>query len=611
MGEESNMQKIIYCCLTYLLLIYNNSSYSQGVIIDVPGAYNTIQEAINAAVDTDTILVAPGIYTENINFQGKNIVVTSFYFMFQDPSFIETTIIDGSNPSHPDTASVALFISGEDSSAILQGFTLTGGTGTRWLDEHGAGTYYEGGGILITLSSPTIKHNLIINNEAIRTGSGPGRAVSAGGGGIRIGDGNPRILNNVIMSNSAMYGGGIVLNYTGAIIKNNIIYNNRVYHAVPTAPTFGGGGIWSLSSFSSKPKLIENNLIICNSSSGSGSGAAGKGGGILVWSSTMELPNNIVWGNTQQYGNQIGLIGGASAIAMATYSNIEGGWTGQGNINTYPFFTEDQFYFYAFSPCVDGGNPDSVYNDPEDFHYPGSAAWPSQGTLVNDMGAYGGPGRSYMPQFYLSKMNLQKSLNFGIITPGDTGRALLTIANYGTHTLYIDSIITSPTLSNEIVFNTNLPDTLFPIAKDTIEVLWLPTTEDSLQDTLKVYHNAENNSNPCAVEITGSVLINSIAEETDSQSPKRYYLAQNYPNPFNPSTTISYSIPKTSRVIVKIYNILGEEIASLINTTKKPGIHKIEWNGLNNKGEQINSGIYIYQLKVDQKILHKKLILLK
>ncbi|MCW8816854.1 MAG: hypothetical protein OQK52_03135, partial [Ignavibacteriaceae bacterium] len=152
-----------------VVLILTIISSANANTIRVPEDYTTIQQAIDASVNGDTVIVAPNTYFENINFRGKNILLTSYYIFNEDVNYISNTIINGSQPAHPDTASCVLMVSGEDSTAILQGFTLTGGTGTKWIDEHGAGTYVEGGGILITLSSPTIKNNLIIDNEAIRT----------------------------------------------------------------------------------------------------------------------------------------------------------------------------------------------------------------------------------------------------------------------------------------------------------------------------------------------------------------------------------------------------------------------------------------------------------
>ncbi|MGH7491194.1 MAG: hypothetical protein ACREOO_02240 [bacterium] len=88
----------------------------------VPQQYNTIQAAIHAAVNGDTVLVEPGTYFENIRFVGKRILVASRFVLKGEESFIRETIINGSRPQHPDTASCMLFINREDSTATLAGF---------------------------------------------------------------------------------------------------------------------------------------------------------------------------------------------------------------------------------------------------------------------------------------------------------------------------------------------------------------------------------------------------------------------------------------------------------------------------------------------------------
>jgi len=371
-----------------VLSLFLFGTFASGTIIRVPEDEPTIQAGIDAAADGDTVLVSTGTYTENINFNGKGILVASHYVLDQDPLTISSTVIDGSQPAQPDTASCVLFISGEDSTSILEGFTLTGGTGTRWTDEHGAGVFVEGGGILSAFASPTIRHNVITGNEAIRT---PAGTSSAGGGGIRCGDGAPLIANNVITVNSGMYGGGIVMNYASGTIRNNIISENRVYQAVPSAPTYGGGGIWvNGSGFQT---TIENNTIFGNSSEGTGGQTAGRGGGLLVWGATVDVLNNIIWGNTQTTGGPIRLL---VASATITYCDVEGGIAGEGNIDQVPLFGPENFYLSDGSPCIDAGDTSSVYNDPEDPGNPGSAEWPSRGGLRNDMGAYGGPERAIL-----------------------------------------------------------------------------------------------------------------------------------------------------------------------------------------------------------------------
>ena len=204
------------------IIILALSLNAKATIRNVPVQYSSIQTAINASINTDTVLVQPGTYFENINFRGKKVVLTSKYYQNSDYSFIQTTIINGSTPLYPDSASCVIFNRNEDSTTVLQGFTLTGGAGTKWADEHGAGLYREGGGVLVAYSNPVIQNNIITGNHCLEGGG----VSSTGGGGMRIGDCYCRVYNNLISNNSARYGAGIVLNYSGGEYRNNVIYKN-------------------------------------------------------------------------------------------------------------------------------------------------------------------------------------------------------------------------------------------------------------------------------------------------------------------------------------------------------------------------------------------------
>ena len=93
--------------------------------------------------------------------------------------------------------------------------------------------------------------------------------------------------------------------------------------------------------------------------------------------------------------------------------------------------------------------------------------------------------------------------------------------------------------------------------------------------------------------------------------PVTHNLFQNYPNPFNPSTIISYSLPNVSFVSLKIYDILGREVRTLVNSEQNIGIHNIQWNGDNNYGNKVSSGIYLYKIEAGDFIMTKKMLLLK
>jgi len=98
-------------------------SLSFGAIIHVSNDANTIQIGINIAQKGDTILVDEGIYYENIKFRGKSVVVASHFIIDRDPDHILKTILNGSTSTNHDSASCVMF-HGEDSDAVLQGFTL-------------------------------------------------------------------------------------------------------------------------------------------------------------------------------------------------------------------------------------------------------------------------------------------------------------------------------------------------------------------------------------------------------------------------------------------------------------------------------------------------------
>lgn len=355
--------------------------HAQSAIIHVPADFPTIQEAILASSDGDTVLVAPGTYYENLDFHGRSIVLTSAFFNTLDTSFICNTIINGSQPMHPDTAS-CIIINGVGGTPVVQGFTITGGTGTKWLDPHGAGTYREGGGILSEFSSPIIQYNIIDGNIVTNTSG----VSSTGGGAIRCGDGAPIIRWNTIRNNQARYGCGVVLNYCTGKVINNLITGNS------GGQSYGGGGVWLTGQSTATNVTVENNTIVGNAVTGSGANG-GKAGGIYVFTIHADIRNNIVWGNSQSAGAPISTAYGGQVTV--TYSDVQGGFTGTGNIDADPLFMPGLEYILgAGSPCIDAGDPDPAYDDVSSGGLP---VYPAQGGLRNDMGCYGGLGERPVP----------------------------------------------------------------------------------------------------------------------------------------------------------------------------------------------------------------------
>ena len=90
-----------------------------------------------------------------------------------------------------------------------------------------------------------------------------------------------------------------------------------------------------------------------------------------------------------------------------------------------------------------------------------------------------------------------------------------------------------------------------------------------------------------------------------------FILHQNYPNPFNPSTTISYQLAVESEVELTIYNTLGQRIRKLVQSHQPVGIYRVQWNGRDDGGKDVASGLYLYQLKTSDFVQGRKMLLLR
>ncbi|KQC06197.1 MAG: hypothetical protein APR54_07570 [Candidatus Cloacimonas sp. SDB] len=173
--------------LIILLLLYATNTLCNTIIVDINGTgdFIAIQAGIEAAVESDTLLVYPGIYYENINFNGKNIVVASLLLTTGDESYIYNTIIDANFNGR-----VVTFENNETNDAVLMGFTIQNGFAITIFDLD------EGAGIYVDFSSPSLKYLKIINNTAIF------------GAGISISSSNACFEGLIIKQNHAFKNAG-------------------------------------------------------------------------------------------------------------------------------------------------------------------------------------------------------------------------------------------------------------------------------------------------------------------------------------------------------------------------------------------------------------------
>jgi hypothetical protein len=102
-----------------------------------------------------------------------------------------------------------------------------------------------------------------------------------------------------------------------------------------------------------------------------------------------------------------------------------------------------------------------------------------------------------------------------------------------------------------------------------------------------------------------------IDEKPEKQIPTVFSLAQNYPNPFNPTTTILYDLPTATRVKLIVYNVVGQKVRALINERQAAGQHKVIWDGRDQHGRQVSSGVYIYRIQAGAHVQSRKMLLVQ
>ena len=378
----------------YSILLYKIHNITQDT------EHGTIQDAIDDANTLDEIVVHPYVYFENINFNGKDIILRST--APTDLDIVAMTVIDGSSEDY-DLGSVVTFSGAESPDCLLSGFTITKGNGN--------GIF--GGGICGNGSLATIEYNIITRNF-VSPSMWPHDAF---GGGLYDCDGI--IQYNLISGNRASgnegHGGGGGLYGCDGIIQYNIISGNDT------------GGWWSDGAgFSNCNAIIRNNTIIGNGATANGSGS---GGGLSNCNGL--IIDNIIWKNIADNEAQ------SASSSTPAYSCIQD-WTGSGvgNISEDPCFVSpgywddkgtpnhlgddswiegDDYHLKsqgwrwnskwkewdfdrATSRCIDAGNPgSSLANElltiPDD---------PNNQWGVNkriNMGAYGGTEQASMPPY--------------------------------------------------------------------------------------------------------------------------------------------------------------------------------------------------------------------
>jgi parallel beta-helix repeat protein/predicted outer membrane repeat protein len=535
---------------------------------------------------------------------------------FSEPEIAGNSIMDNSGLDY-----AGGIYCGSNSTPDISENTITG----NFAPEFGGGIYCG------TMSNPAITNNNISGNGA-----------SSGGGIYCASSSNPELSDNTLNANDANLGGGIFCGtYSFADIYSNVIEGNTavdgggIYCTNLSTPSIienvitgngavDGGGLFLDSSNST---LIDLNEISLNIASDSGGGiyliyssptlnkntiagdTAAIGGGIYSVSSNPTLVNCIVWGNLPQ---EIHPLSGSNV--QATYSDIgfTTVWPGIGNINDDPMFVSasiGDFQLLEDSPCIDTGHPNAIYNDPD-------------GTRA-DMGCY------FYDQGDSNLIDLQLTYVSGSPIPPTGGNLVFDIylENISSNPLDFDAWIDityeggSPNTVISRSFSNFLPGwavdrtgMFFPIpgsyapgnytftAKTGVhpDEVWVqdgfPFVKSGNSDGIVFQpHPVSGAPNPFGEGDVGDLKIAS-----------DFGIISGYPNPFNPTTSISFALPHADMVSLTVYDLLGRQVAILVDGYRKAGTHEVTFDG-----SELASGVYVCRIQAGENSSSLKIVLKK
>ncbi|MCK4653793.1 MAG: right-handed parallel beta-helix repeat-containing protein [Candidatus Cloacimonetes bacterium] len=605
-----------------LIFVVNLSA----TIINIPADQPTIQAGIDASVDADTVLVQPGTYYENINFNGKNITVASLFLITQDSTYILNTIIDGNQ-----NGSVVTFSNEEDPTAILQGFKIINGNGTEE-DWSTVEPWFVrlGGGIYCKNSSPSLM-NIIISDNIIQVDNN----IQGFGVGIFSNNSSIHLMNAKISENNGfgqyVNGGGICFKDSSPILLDVTINNNSTNYGP-------GGGIYCIDS-----NLYFSDIIIINNSTD-----YGNGGGIYCKTSNLYFSDIIIINNSTNFNGQGGGIycnGSFLQLQNATMSGNSAYSSGGGiccrsnsslNVVNSTIFNNSAYGSGGGIFCL---NSNSILENV---------------ILSNNSTDHSGGG-IYCSSSSSNFKNVVISDNFATHNGGgffcwyQSPSSLINVSICNNSTNYsngggISSLYSNTSLRNCILWNnspqqihgypnviySDVQGGLYGIGNIDVEPLFVGTGEHpfTLQD-LSPCVNAgipdttglnlpefDPAGNPRVfggrIDMGAYENQNVVVGVEDNSIPLIIKLNQNYPNPFNPTTTIDFSIQNDSKIELSIYNIKGQRIKTLSHSEFTGGSHSLIWNGDDELGKSVSSGIYYYKLNVNGKTeAVKKCLLLK
>ncbi len=390
----------------------------------------------------------------------------------------------------------------------------------------------------------------------IRNGYASQAGMGTNGAGLRV-YGDAIIQGNIIEDNHTVdgYGGGLHISADSATVVNNIIRNNSAVDS--TVGYASGGGISAYGS-----DIIQNRIY--------GNWSSSRGGGI--YGAGYNLRNNLIYNNScDMWGGGVMINIGDTWLSNNVIVNNTGagvyGWS------TSPNYQVDVF----IDNCVIYGNTGDGYTSSGRVtnFISNSIIYNNSGLEINNV---------HSGRFYVNYCNIEAGFDSGVGII-DTSSFFINIAE-----------LNFQLQANSPCIDTGDPD---PANND----VCFPPSLGGIRNDIGAY------GGPNACGWLDSTIITSFTENKDigSEIVNLFKLKQNYPNPFNPRTTIEFSIPKSKFVSLKIYNLLGQEVATLVLDKLTPGNYKYTWDA-----SGFASGVYIYKMQTERGFtMMKKLLLIK
>ena len=546
-------------------------------------AADSIMECINISVFGDTIYVANGTYKEQVVMipglsligAGMDSCVIDTRELVNDVDFLAVNVVEnclfmGFNIYVYYNSTKGYGVGGSTNSIITLNKVTTAGIG---IFSGSNPTFYKNiffhvdHGAYLFNSNAIIRNNSFIGDGEV-SGFDVGISIQAFNNAyyptidsnyiVTVGDGirksfgsSPKIKNNTIFKE---YEYGIFVTVSDTVeIANNIIFG------------IGGDGI----NFNGITNIMLNNNHLAGNF---GTGIWGSGSG--------RLNNNII--TNSEVGIELSSFGDISPEYNDLWDNDDnysGFSPDSTNLSVDPMVVNDDstkgdldFHLQKFSLLIDAGDPTILDKD----------------STRSDIGLYGGPfGESYTYNDLAPRTPVNLNATLDSLTIGITWNKN-TEADFNHYNVYRDTSKNFEIDSTNLFLSTPVAN-LIDILPDYIEKIYYKIT---------ALDNQDNESEP-----SGEVgfILTSINDHQQTISDYRLY--QNYPNPFNPSTKISYRLKERGYVKLYVYDIKGELVSVLVNKTQEAGFYEVDFSvavgsGQSAVGNQLSSGIYIYQLMV-------------